>query len=388
MWSVRPIRVPALVRVPPVRHDARVSGDDVVRTGANPVRVGWGSLVALAGTASLVAWRTPSTDGDLAAVQALAFVGLVLLVAVVGGAACALLGTLLGAAAMAWGYTSPGHTVADASGAERATWATFVVVGLVLTGVAAVAARRRRLAREERAADQHEAERERSEAVTWALRAERGVRSGSLTAAALDLRAPAAILHAATEMLRVAGDRLADADRVELHELVRETATRVRRIADDLHVFGRLEAGTIAVQLSEVPLRALVDAACVGVSAKQIAVGTLPVVRVDPGLLQRALTNVLANAARYSDRLEVLAEQRGSTWELRVVDHGPGVSPADWPWLFEPFHRLDDLPDSEGVGLTLGVARGLVEAQGGTVRAEVTLGGGLTVVVALPVDAS
>jgi two-component system sensor histidine kinase KdpD len=100
-------------------------------------------------------------------------------------------------------------------------------------------------------------------------------------------------------------------------------------------------------------------------------------------MLERALSNLLATATRYSDRVEILGERRGPRLELRVVDHGPGISPTDWPGLFEPFRRMDDLPDSEGVALALAVVRGLVEAQGGTVRAEVTLGGGLTIVLDL-----
>jgi two-component system sensor histidine kinase KdpD len=365
-----------------------VTGDGVARTGANPARLGWGSLLALAGTASLLAWRTPSTDGDLASVQSVAFVGLVVAAALVGGAVPALLATVLGAAAMYAGYTRPGHTLADASTAERATLVVFVVLGLVVTGALAVAARRRRRLVRGHAETLVESQREQAEAAARAVAAERRVNTGLLAAASLDLRAPLAILRAATEMLRVAGDRLPNADRVELQGIVRETSTRMTRIADDLRELGRVRAGDVPVRLAEVPLLDVVDAACAGVSAKQIAVPTLPVLRVDRALLERALANVLANAARYSDRLEILAEQRGPDWELRVVDHGPGISAADWPWLFEPFHRLDDLPDSEGVGLGLAVARGLVEAQGGAVRAEVTLGGGLTVVLALPVDAA
>jgi two-component system sensor histidine kinase KdpD len=69
--------------------------------------------------------------------------------------------------------------------------------------------------------------------------------------------------------------------------------------------------------------------------------------------------------------------------ELRVADHGPGVPERDRERLFAPFQRLGDAPAGQGVGLGLAVARGLTEAMGGSVLAEETPGGGLTMVVSL-----
>jgi two-component system sensor histidine kinase KdpD len=66
-----------------------------------------------------------------------------------------------------------------------------------------------------------------------------------------------------------------------------------------------------------------------------------------------------------------------------VADRGPGVPPADREKVFAPFQRLGDSPDGQGVGLGLAVARGLTEAMGGTLTAEDTPGGGLTMVVSL-----
>jgi two-component system sensor histidine kinase KdpD len=115
----------------------------------------------------------------------------------------------------------------------------------------------------------------------------------------------------------------------------------------------------------------------------------LPLVRVDPGLLERVLANLFSNALRHSppSRPPVLrAFGRAETVVLEVVDHGQGVPDELKSRIFEPFQRLDDR--SAGVGLGLAVAKGFTEAMGGSIAAADTPGGGLTIRVTLPVAAS
>ena len=113
----------------------------------------------------------------------------------------------------------------------------------------------------------------------------------------------------------------------------------------------------------------------------------LPAVRVDAGLLDRVVANLVDNALRHTARRRpcVVSGRDGRPGRgSRVVDHGPGVPDADKESLFEPFQRLGDAPAGEGVGLGLAVARGLTEAMGGTLTATDTAGGGLTMTVTLP----
>ena len=111
----------------------------------------------------------------------------------------------------------------------------------------------------------------------------------------------------------------------------------------------------------------------------------LPAVRVDAGLLDRVVANLVDNALRHTDAgVRVDSGVTDDRAWLRVVDHGPGVPAADHESLFEPFQRLGDAPAGEGVGLGLAVARGLTEAMGGTLTASDTPGGGLTMTVSLP----
>jgi two-component system sensor histidine kinase KdpD len=80
----------------------------------------------------------------------------------------------------------------------------------------------------------------------------------------------------------------------------------------------------------------------------------------------------------------VRASALGSRVEVRVVDRGPGVPDSDKDRIFEPFQRYGDTPRGNGVGLGLAVARGFAEAMRGTLDAEDTPGGGMTMVLTLP----
>ncbi len=111
----------------------------------------------------------------------------------------------------------------------------------------------------------------------------------------------------------------------------------------------------------------------------------LPLVRADPGLLERVLANLFSNALRHSPpdlRPMLRAREDGDRVVLDVVDHGTGVPSGLKDRIFEPFARLDER--SPGVGLGLAVAKGFAEAMGAAIVAIDTPGGGLTVRVTLP----
>jgi two-component system sensor histidine kinase KdpD len=117
----------------------------------------------------------------------------------------------------------------------------------------------------------------------------------------------------------------------------------------------------------------------------------LPLVLTDPGLLERVLANLFANALAYSppgQRPGMRASQAGDSVLLEIIDHGCGVPDDLKSKMFEPFQRLDgrtaDGAGVTGVGLGLAVVKGFLDTMGGTVVAADTPGGGLTMCVTLP----
>jgi two-component system sensor histidine kinase KdpD len=118
----------------------------------------------------------------------------------------------------------------------------------------------------------------------------------------------------------------------------------------------------------------------------------LPLVRTDPGLLERVLANLFANALTYSPprtRPELRARQDGDGVQLDIVDHGRGAPDELKQQMFEPFERLDVRGGGApgGIGLGLAVVKGFLDIMGGSVEALDTPGGGLTMRVRLPAAA-
>ncbi|WP_183408047.1 sensor histidine kinase [Nocardioides pocheonensis] len=212
------------------------------------------------------------------------------------------------------------------------------------------------------------------------------VRTALLAAVSHDVRTPLAALKVAVSTLRTPGVQWAEADRQELLATIEEATDRLTGIIADLLDMTRLQSGGVRLALEEVPVEDLLARAAARRPVSIVVPDGLPCVRVDTGLTDRALDNLVANALRHGGGVvELEAAAVGHDVEVRVVDHGPGVPDALKPRMFAPFERLGVSPGGEGVGLGLTVAQGLAEAQGATVTARDTPGGGLTMVLTLPV---
>ncbi|MFJ7421083.1 ATP-binding protein, partial [Streptomyces uncialis] len=215
------------------------------------------------------------------------------------------------------------------------------------------------------------------------------IRTALLAAVSHDLRTPLAAIKAAVSSLRSDDVAWSDDDEAELLAAIEEGADRLDNLVGNLLDMSRLQTGTVQPLIREIDLDEVVPMALGGVPEDSVGLDipeSLPMVRVDPGLLERAVANIVENAVKYSpegQRVLVAASTLGDRVELRVVDRGPGVPDDAKDRIFEPFQRYGDAPRGAGVGLGLAVARGFAEAMSGTLAAEDTPGGGLTMVLTL-----
>ena len=215
------------------------------------------------------------------------------------------------------------------------------------------------------------------------------MRTALLRAVSHDLRTPLASIKASVSSLRQTDVHWSAEDEAELLANIEQNADRLDALVGNLLDMSRLQAGslepflraTAVDEVAPVALRGLDDADHLLI----VVPDDLPLVRADPGLLERVLANLFSNALRHSPpdlRPMLRAREDGDRVVLDVVDHGAGVPAELKERIFEPFARLDER--SPGVGLGLAVAKGFAEAMGGTIVAVDTPGGGLTVRVTLP----
>lgn len=214
-------------------------------------------------------------------------------------------------------------------------------------------------------------------------------RTALLTAVSHDLRSPLAAVKVAVSSLRSDDVVFSADDQAELLETIEEATDRLTALVTNLLDMSRIHAGAVTVAPSHVNLARAVGDALADLDPGRFAVHVDPTLEVlaDPGLLERVLANICENALKYTpEGTPVLIDSalRNGRATVRIADTGPGVPEGDHERLFVAFQRLGDVPQKDGVGLGLAVARGLTVAMGGTITTDTTPGGGLTFVLDLP----
>ncbi len=222
------------------------------------------------------------------------------------------------------------------------------------------------------------------------------LRRSLLSAVSHDLRTPLAAAKVAVSSLRAEDVAFSPEDTAELLATIEESIDQLTALVGNLLDSSRLAAGVIRPDLRRVYLEETVQRALVSIGKGatgfyrsaidrvKVDVGDA-VVMADPGLLERVLANLIDNALRYAPNcvVRVNAGRVGDRVLINVIDEGPGIPKGTEDQIFEAFQRLGDHDNTTGVGLGMSVARGFVEAMGGTISAGDTPGGGLTVVVDL-----
>ncbi|BBZ30052.1 sensor protein KdpD [Mycolicibacterium madagascariense] len=217
------------------------------------------------------------------------------------------------------------------------------------------------------------------------------LRRSLLSAVSHDLRTPLAGAKAAVSSLRADDVGFSPEDTAELLATVEESIDQLTALVGNLLDSSRLAAGVVHPELRRVYLDEIVHRALVGLPRGTTELGRIKVdvgdtaVLADGGLLERVLVNVVDNATRYArdGMVRVTAGRVGDRVLISVIDEGPGVRRDLVDELFAPFQRLGDHDNTTGVGLGLSVAKGFVDAMGGSISATDTPGGGLTVEIDL-----
>lgn len=221
------------------------------------------------------------------------------------------------------------------------------------------------------------------------------LRTALLNSVSHDLRTPLVTIIGAAGHLAEA-DLPLDARR-DLAENIREEGERLDRYVQNLLDMTRLGHGALKPRLAPQDVAEIVGGA--RARTKVILRGHdlqvdlaphLPLILADGVLLEQVLVNILDNAAKYAPEgtaIGIAARLQGVRVELSVTDRGPGIPPEDQARVFDMFYRVAGGDRQRaGTGLGLAICKGLVEAMGGTIRAETGWpdGSGTRIVTALP----
>ncbi|MFZ5857202.1 MAG: ATP-binding protein [Chloroflexota bacterium] len=185
----------------------------------------------------------------------------------------------------------------------------------------------------------------------------------------------------------------------ENFEIIREEATRLEHLVDDLRTLSLADAGELTIQPQVIPPAQLLEEVAplyrFQTRTKNLTLdldtaSPLPDLEVDPGRMAQVLTNILDNALRHTPEggtITLAAHGTSNGVALSVRDSGPGISPDDLPRIFDRFYRADEarVRHEGGSGLGLAIAKSIVLAHGGQIRAESEQGKGLEIIITLPV---
>lgn len=358
-------------------EDGRVATLDRARrrgiaAGLSPRRQAAGAIVALLGLPLLTAALVPARDELSVESVLLLYLLVVVATAAVGGVWPATVAAAVAVGLVNWFFTPPYHTLTIAEGEHVLALVVFIAVAAVVALYVTVA-------------DRNATESAAVRAEAAALDRANELRTALLNAVSHDLRTPLASIKASVSSLRAHDVEWSERDTADFLAAIEDDTDRLNQVVGNLLDMSRLQTGALELRRQPIALEEVVANALesLGPHARGVAVDVpedLPLASIDPGLLERALANVIANAVEWSPGckpVEVRARMAPPDLEIVVIDHGPGVPPGARDHIFMPFQRLGDRGPG-GVGLGLAIASGFVEAMGGEVSLDETPGGGAT----------
>jgi signal transduction histidine kinase len=228
------------------------------------------------------------------------------------------------------------------------------------------------------------------------LQRQEAVRRSMVADVAHELRTPVAILRGQFEAIQDGVAEPTPETLLPMHDEV----VRLSRLLGDLQMLSLVDAGQLLLEQRAVAPAELAESAATAfgpaASGKDVAfdlvVATeLPPVLADPDRTKQVLLNLLGNALRHTPeggRISLTVKADGENVTFAVADTGEGISPDDLPHVFDRFYRGDKSRSRAGggSGLGLAIARGIVEAHGGTIQVSSRVGEGTCFTFHLPAD--
>ena len=233
-------------------------------------------------------------------------------------------------------------------------------------------------------------------AETQARKQSENFKTTILSSLSHDLRTPIAAIAASATSLKQYGDSFSPDTRAEMLEVIEHQCARLDQFTAKLLSFGRLQGGVAALQFEPSDVIELLGKAIASVRAtgpdhrisKEWADGSI-IVMANPAMLEQVFFNILENAFSYTppgSNIYVIVRASDAGADIVIRDNGRGVSPESIGRIFEPFFRSGQSKHTNGQGLGLFIAKGFVEAFGGTIscRSPHDAGPGLEIAITIP----
>lgn len=210
-----------------------------------------------------------------------------------------------------------------------------------------------------------------------------------------EFRTPLSVIMSATSLLREYSDRMTEEKRIGRFQQIEDQIRHLVELLDDMLTISRAEAVEVETNTEAIDLTVFCEEVIAAIqqttlmhTIQFVVQGEHRRVRVDTKLMHRALNNLLSNAIKYSPEggvinLDLIYENHQIC--VRVKDKGIGIPEIERAHLFEAFHRAENVGNIQGTGLGLPIVKQAVEAHGGSISFESTLGVGTTFQIIIPV---
>jgi two-component system sensor histidine kinase KdpD len=281
----------------------------------------------------------------------------------------AVLASVLGVATFDFVFVEPYYTFAVADEQYLVTFGVMLLTALVISTLTDQMRKQSELARQ-----------------AWERVETEFLRNTLLSGVSHDLRTPLAAITGASSAIIGSDGKLDAATHNDLLKTISVESARMERLINNLLDMTRLESGGLVLKRDWHPLQEVIGSALNHMDnrlrGREVRIEgspDLPLVQMDAMAIEQVLSNLLDNAVEHTPTgtpIEIRADASGGELTVEVADHGLGLPPGTERRVFEKFFRVHPPGMRGGVGLGLAIARGIIEAHGGTISAANRAAGG------------